>query len=35
LITFTGFTWMFIIYGSVLILWAGMSLRKRTVWKLG
>lgn len=34
LITFSGFTGMFIIYGSLLILWGILSLRKRTSWKL-
>jgi hypothetical protein len=35
LITFFGFTWMFIIYGLILIVWAGLSIKNRILWKLG
>lgn len=34
LITFFGFTGMFIIYGGILIAWSVVSIKKRTVWKL-
>lgn len=35
LITFLGFTGMFIVYGSMLLVWGVISLKKRTAWKLG
>jgi hypothetical protein len=35
LITFFGFTGMFIIYGSLLMVWGAISFKKRIVWKLG
>lgn len=34
LITFFGFTGMFVIYGSLLLIWGVISLKKRTLWKL-
>jgi len=34
LITFSWFTGMFIIYGSILIIWAIISIKKRIAWKL-
>lgn len=34
LITFFGFTGMFVVYGSILLIWWGLSIKKRIAWKL-
>lgn len=34
LITFFGFTGMFIVYGSLLVIWGILSVKKRPLWKL-